>query len=361
MPPVLIDRFFTELFSSERVAPAITVTWHSGEPLTLPTSYYEDAIIRILTLRDTILGDAVAVRFDIQTNGVLINDEWCDFFKRHEDHFDVGVSCDGPAELHDAYRVNWGKQQTHAKTLRGMELLEANNIKYNLISVVTEKTLAHPEAFYKFFFERRERLSGFHFNVLAHAGSPDPALSYSAADRDAYYRFFRQLLRQTHEANDTGAEFGIRNFSQGLARILSSRNPDAPNHYQEASAPLKTLNLDATGNVTTFYAGLGVDTLPGLYDDNQGLALGNIYENSLETMVNSEKLQRIIRDFDTSRRACEASCQYFPVCTGGFEVTKMQTFGTYDAVETTECMIHVKTLIDALLDDVSDYLQRRAA
>jgi uncharacterized protein len=361
MPSGLIDRFFTELFSSGRVAPAITVSWHSGEPLTLPPSYYEDAISRILSLRDTIRGDAISVRFDIQTNGVLIDDEWCAFFRRHEAHFDIGVSCDGPPELHDAYRVNWGKQHTHAKTLRGMELLESNRIKYNLISVVTENTLAHPEAFYKFFFDRREHLSGFHFNVLAHANSGDPALSYSAADRDAYYRFFRQLLQRTHRASEAGADFRIRNFSQGLARILNARNADAPNYFEEASAPLKTLNLDAKGNVTTFYAGLGIEVLPNLYGDDKGMSLGNIYEISLEDMAGSEKLLRIIRDFDISRQACEASCQYFPVCTGGFEVTKKQTLGSYVAVETTECMIHVKTLIDALLDDVKDYLEQRAA
>jgi uncharacterized protein len=47
------------------------------------------------------------VKFDIQTNGVLIDESWCELFERHRDSLAVGISCDGPAELHDSYRRSW--------------------------------------------------------------------------------------------------------------------------------------------------------------------------------------------------------------------------------------------------------------
>jgi uncharacterized protein len=119
--------------------------------------------------------------------------------------------------------------------------------------------------------------------------------------------------------------------------------------------------VDAKGNITTFYAGLGPEVLPTLYGDGKGLALGNIMDTSLEQMAGSEKLQRMMEDFDRSRRACEASCEYFAVCTGGFELTQKQTFDSFEALETTECMIHVKTLVDALMDDIDEHLERDAA
>lgn len=143
MDSTLIERFFAELFRSGPLAPEVTVLWHSGEPLTLPPSYYDDAISRILDLKASLDLNDVSVRFGIQTNGVLINDQWCEFFKRHSDRIDVGVSCDGPQELHDLFRVNWNGRTSHSNTLRGMDLLHANAIKYKLTSSTVGSRLSN--------------------------------------------------------------------------------------------------------------------------------------------------------------------------------------------------------------------------
>lgn len=355
----LVDRLFSELFHSGRLAPEVHVVWHSGEPLTLPPSYYDEAISHICDLKDKIVGPAVALRFGIQTNGVLITDEWCDFFKRHQKSLDLGVSCDGSAEMHDSYRLSWAGAATHTKTTRGMDLLQANGIRYKIIAVVTNKALAQPDDFYNFFFERRKHLSGFHFNILAQARSNDPGLSYSVNDRALYYAFFRRLLKLSHASEEAGEGFVILNFTQCLARILGAQTSDAPSFIEETSAPLKSLNVDSRGNVTTFYAGLGIETLSDLYGDGKGFSIGNIFDVSFDEMTRSDKLSRMIHDFKVSTRSCKASCEYFPVCSGGFEVTKKQTLGTFDGSETIECAIHVKTLVDAMLDDISEHLDRQ--
>jgi uncharacterized protein len=357
MEPKLIERFFTQLFESGRLAPEVTVLWHSGEPLTLPPSYYDEAISLILAIRDRLSSNDISLRFGIQTNGVLIDEDWCRFFKRHEERLDLGVSCDGPSDLHDLYRLNWNDRATHRQAVRGMDLLHKNGIKYKIIAVVTRDTLRQPEAFYNFFCDRREHLSGFHFNILADGNSSNPNLAYSADDRSAYYTFYRRILELNRETHDAGHEFDILNLSQGVARILASRGAGAPRFFEDASAPLKALNLDARGNVTTFYAGLSVDSLRDVYGDGEGLSLGNISAMSFEEMIRSEKLQRMMQDFALSTRACEASCEYFSVCSGGFDILKRQSLGTFEACETVECLIHVKTLVDALLDDIGDHLE----
>jgi uncharacterized protein len=354
----LVERFFAQLFKSGKLAAEVTVVWHSGEPLTLPPSYYDEAIGLVCGLREELVGNAVSVKFKIQTNGVLINDDWCALFARHAGVLDVGVSCDGPAELHDAYRVNWNGRATHAKAVRGMDLLQKHGIKYKIIAVATKKTLSHPEAFFQFFFDRRKFLSGFHFNILSEAASTDRALSYSVGDRISYYNFYRRLLALSHDAAEAGAEFKILNFSQAFARITAARAFDAPTYLEQTSAPLKSLSLDARGNVTTFYAGLGIEVLRDLYGDGRGLSIGNIIETSFEDMIRSDKLQRMMSDFATSTRSCKESCEYFAMCSGGYEVTKRLTLGTFDASETTECVIHVKTLVDALLDDICEHLDQ---
>jgi uncharacterized protein len=358
MDPALIERVFTQLFQSGRTAPEVTVLWHSGEPLTLPHSYYDDAIARILEIKAAFAGEAISIKFGIQTNGVLIDDEWCQFFTRHADRLEIGVSCDGPNDLHDAFRVNWSNRDTHRQTVRGMDLLHQHGIKYKLIAVVTRHTLRQPERFLQFFVDRRDHLSGFHFNILAEATSSNRNLSYSALDRDEFYAFYRRLLALSRGSPDGRPPFEILNFTQATARILASKDRPGSSYFEQATAPLRSLNVDARGNITTFYAGLSVDTLSGLYGDGVGLSLGNIFETSLDDMVTSEKLQRMLHDFARSKWACETSCEYFSVCPGGFDLLKRKSLGSFDATETAECLIHVKTLVDAVLDDMSDHVRQ---
>ena len=350
----VIERLFDELFAGARLGQAVEVIWHSGEPLTKSPAYYEDAMALILGLRGK-HGATTEVSFAIQTNATLINDRWCDFFLRHRDILSLGVSCDGPESMHDGFRVNWGGHHTHAKTIRGMDLLERYGIPYRIIAVVTGRTLRDPDAFFQFFYERRQHLAGFHFNILADGESSIPDLSYTPKDRDSYYTFYRALLSQVHERfAEDGVYFDILNFSQCMHRIVSAdcTDPGAATHFEESSAPLQSLTVDAAGNVTTFYAGLSVEELPDQYGDGRGLSIGNILDTTLEDMLRSEKLGRIVSDFASSRSACASSCEYFPVCPGGYELTKLKHLGTYDATETAECLITVKALTDALLDDV---------
>ncbi len=172
--------------------------------------------------------------------------------------------------------------------------------------------------------------------------------------------FYRRLLELSRASHDRGQPFEILNISQGAARIFASKIADAPSFFEQASAPLKSLNLDTRGNVTTFYAGLSTETLADLYGDGAGLSLGNIFEMTLEEMAASPKLERIMRDFATSKRACERSCEYFSVCSGGFDLLKHQTPLGFDTSENVECLIHVKTMVDALVDDIQEHLQRAA-
>ena len=92
---VYLKHFFLSYFRRNR----INILWHAGEPLTLPTSYYYQAC-------DIIHNEApsdIDLRFSIQTNGTLIDDDWCDFFQAHD--IQVGLSLDGPEFLHDHYRI----------------------------------------------------------------------------------------------------------------------------------------------------------------------------------------------------------------------------------------------------------------
>lgn len=73
-----------------------------------------------------------------QTNGVLLDDEWCEFLARH--HFTVGLSLDGPAEIHNEYRVTKGGRPTHKLVMRALKTLQKHNVQYNALACVNRKS-----------------------------------------------------------------------------------------------------------------------------------------------------------------------------------------------------------------------------
>lgn len=84
----------------------------------------------------------------LQTNGTILNDEWAALFK--ENGFLVGISIDGPREIHDAYRVDKGGQPTFDKVLRGIETLNHNSVEFNTLTTVQRGNADYPLAVYRF-------------------------------------------------------------------------------------------------------------------------------------------------------------------------------------------------------------------
>ncbi len=358
MPIPMIGELFSQIKQLELLADEVSIVWHSGEPLSLPPEYYDEAIDLILALNFDGPGTPAGITFDFQTNATLIDENWCAFFDRHRDHLRLGVSCDGPRELHDPLRVNWSGRGSHAQTERGMDLLAERGIAFNAIAVVTAETLAQPQEFIDFFLARADVLTDFHFNILANHADGGPQIGYSRDDTQKYAEFYRAMLSLAQNAE--GSKLPVRNFSQTLGRIRAATGPDAPDFVRLGTAPLRQLNCDARGEITTFYAGLNAEFLADLYGDGKGLSLGNIEKQTLAQMLGGDKLERMMDDFGKSHRHCAQSCDYYAMCPGGFELTQLVENGDFASGETTECVIHVKTLTDAVATFVSDQLRQPA-
>lgn len=352
MPIALVLKLIRELIEENLLADELVVVWHSGEPLTLPPEYYSNAIEKILELR-TRLAPQVSVTFDFQTNAILIDEAWCDFFDKYASVLRLGVSCDGPQALHDAFRIDRKGKSTFNKVLNGMEMLNRRGIRYNVIAVVTRKTFDHFEAFLGFFYERRDSLTDFHINMLASPISDHRDLIYGYDDQSDYYLIYRKLFDWWERVCRESDDFPFRNLTQTLERLSTYGQPDAPSFIRETSAPLRSLNVDTLGNLTTFYAGLDIATDANRYGDGNGLALGNISHTPLVDMLRSSKFLTMVNDFDQSHARCEKYCDYFAVCPGGFELIQWQDKSDTGTPETLECLIHVKVLTDAALDFIN--------
>ena len=125
----------------------IFFSWHGGEPTVLGLDYFR----RIVELQRKHRPPGRQILNGIQTNGTLIDDEWCRFLAR--ECFQVGISIDGPKELHDSYRVTKGGNATHKQVMQSFRLMKKYQIPCDVLCVVHNRNVRQPAAVYGFFRE----------------------------------------------------------------------------------------------------------------------------------------------------------------------------------------------------------------
>lgn len=145
MSDELLERFVQEYIQAQTMS-QVLFTWHGGEPLMRPLSFYRKAV----ALQEKY---AFGRQIDntIQTNGTLLTDEWCEFFKEH--NWLVGISIDGPQEFHDEYRRTATDKPSWQKVIRGIRLLRKHGVEWNAMAVVNDFNAGYPLEFYHFFKE----------------------------------------------------------------------------------------------------------------------------------------------------------------------------------------------------------------
>jgi uncharacterized protein len=116
---------------------------HGGEPLLMSKKFFIDFV----TAFEKLVQNNVKVQFSLQTNGLLIDDEWCKIFQKYE--IGVGVSLDGPKEINDFYRVDKNNKGTYDRVINGMNILTKNEVSFGVLSVMNPQ--ANPIEVYENF------------------------------------------------------------------------------------------------------------------------------------------------------------------------------------------------------------------
>jgi uncharacterized protein len=130
--------------------------WHGGEPLLAKLPFFE----KIISLQKE-FGYNVPVVNHVQTNGTLINDSWIDFFL--ESKFKIGLSIDGPAEMHDMFRKNNRKQGTHDLIMKNARKMLSRGLKFGLICTITSQSADKAKEIWDFFLSEGINSLGFNF------------------------------------------------------------------------------------------------------------------------------------------------------------------------------------------------------
>ena len=131
-------------------APEVIIAWQGGEPTLMGLDFCRRAVEVAKRYRkpDT------KVQHTIQTNGILLDREWCEFLR--ENRFLVGISVDGPRALHDAYRRDKGGHGTFDRVVRAVRLMQRAKVDFNVLCAVNAVNSEHPLAVYRFFRDELE-------------------------------------------------------------------------------------------------------------------------------------------------------------------------------------------------------------
>ena len=173
MSDEMLERFI-DTYINCQTTPIVLFTWHGGETLLRGLDFFRKAM---RLQRKYSRGREVSNC--IQTNGLLINDEWCRFFK--DNNFLIGISIDGPERLHDHYRQDCGGHGTFKRVMRGIELMQQHGVDFNTLSVINDYNIGYPVEIYRFFKEIGSQFMQF-TPIVERLGSRDDGLELLTAD-----------------------------------------------------------------------------------------------------------------------------------------------------------------------------------
>ena len=160
---------YVRQYIAQQDSPEINFAWQGGEPTLMGLDFFR----RVVSLQRQ-FSDGKTIHNAIQTNGILLTDKWCAFLR--ENGFLVGLSIDGPAELHDGYRTDKAGRPTHARVMEAWDRLKTHGVDVNTMTVVHRQNAAKPLEVYEFLKAHGAQVMQF-IPLVERAGTSGPASS----------------------------------------------------------------------------------------------------------------------------------------------------------------------------------------
>jgi uncharacterized protein len=333
--PEILARIFKLVLPSRFVADELTIMWHAGEPLILPIEFYQEA----LKLQKKWNTSGLRITNAFQTNATLITQQWCDFFKHH--HIRIGVSLDGPRHIHDAQRMNRAGRGSFQSVMNGVKLLQDNGIEYGIIAVITQESLKYPDDLWQFFKELHPVRIG--FNPEEMGGANARSSLHTDEGIKQYRAFFKRILALSAESDQPVI---LREIESTLSSIISG----SPLKSFATNVPLKYLNFDCDGNISSFAPEL-LGTSP---HDGRNFIFGNVRDSTLEDILQHPNFIEASAQIERGVDMCRETCDYFMFCGGGCPSNKLFENGTFCSTETRACQLHIKVPVDAILEHLEE-------
>jgi uncharacterized protein len=140
----LLELYLRQLIEAHARYPEVVVAWQGGEPTMMGLDFFR----RSVEMAEAARRPGQRIMHTIQTNGTLLDDEWAEFFAEH--HFLVGLSIDGPRDVHDSYRVDKGGKGSFDRVMNGLAVLRRGGVDWNVLTTVHAASQDHGREVYRF-------------------------------------------------------------------------------------------------------------------------------------------------------------------------------------------------------------------
>lgn len=298
---------YIESYIQAQPVPEVLFTWHGGETLLRDISFYR----KVISLQKK-YGRGRKIDNSLQTNGTLLTDEWCRFFK--ENNFLIGISIDGPEHCHDIYRKNKAGKPSFQKVMHGIELLQKHDADFNTLSVINDYNVDYPVEIYNFFKEigskymqfspivekiTQSRPDGLNLLPPNGLGSDEAVLAPWTVNAKKFGQFYISMFDEWIK-KDVGKYF-VQLFDSTLAGYVGEQ-------------PGVCIFGKTCGHATVME--FNGDVYACDHYVFPEYKIGNIKTHTIYEMVFSEKQKRFGADkFDTLPTQC-LQCEFLKVCYG---------------------------------------------
>jgi uncharacterized protein len=292
MTESLLEKYILQHFESAP-GPDVDFSWHGGEPTTLGLDFFR----KVVSLQRKHKPAGWRVRNGMQTNGLLLDEDWCRFLA--SEGFSLGLSLDGPAELHDSYRVTRGGNPTHAQAMHAYELLHKMGIHTDILCVVHNRNVGAPLSVYRFFREIGCMYLGF-LPAVERLQETAQGVSPHTPSAEAYGTFLCRIFDEWIE-RDVG-RIMIQTFEEAARPALGLEHSLCV--FRETCGQIPVLEHNG-------------DFFPCDHFVDREHRLGNIRETPLDQLLDSEAQ----RSFGEAKRStlpryCR-ECEVLAMCNGG--------------------------------------------
>ncbi len=319
MAEELLETYLRQLIEAHATVPEVTIAWQGGEPTLMGLDFFRHAV----ELAGRYLQPGQRAVHTMQTNGTLLDESWAAFFAEHD--FLVGISIDGPRELHDAYRVNKGGAGSYDQVMRGLSHLREAGAEWNALTTVHAANGDRGVEVYRFlrdecgarfvqFIPIIERVAE---PAGGEDGEPDGAPWASWRDRPLYVQ---------EGTGVTGRSIGGEQYGRFLIDVFEEwvRRDVGQVYVQMFDVALANWVGEPPGlcvHSETCGLALALEHTGDLYSCDHFVEprhlLGNIAEHHMLDLVTSEQQRRFGRDKrDTLPRFC-LECDVRFACHGG--------------------------------------------
>ena len=274
---------------------SLTFAFQGGEPTLAGLDFFQKAV----ELQQKYNNKKLQIENTIRTNGLLIDEKWARFLGEHR--FLVGLSLDGPKKMHDRYRKDAGGQDTFARIMHSVQLLEQYQVDYNVVTVVTNDTAKQASFLYKFW--KRNHYPFVQFipcmdEIKRQDGTQERSIY--AVESEQYGKFLCELFDLWYADFAAGETMDIRMFSN-LAQMA-------------AGYPAEECGMNGCCNCYFVVEGDG-SVYPCDFYCMDEWKLGTVNDGFVQ-MKTSEKAKAFV---EASRPVCAAcqECPHFSLCRGG--------------------------------------------